>query len=56
MPPSSVTTAWSSSPTVAAMDRVTGATLSDVQRSGAVQLWPHLHATDAMFVQLLTTR
>ncbi len=41
-------------PTGDVLDRVAGAAVPGARRGDAVQLWPHLHATDAMFVQLLT--
>ena len=35
---------------------ITRGPLVGAQRGTAVQLWPHRHATDAMFLQLLTRR
>ena len=39
--------------TKAVLDGVTGAAL-ELPDAEHVQLWPHLHGTDAMFIQLLT--
>jgi 16S rRNA (cytosine967-C5)-methyltransferase len=36
------------------LDAVTAAPL-DLPDATHVQLWPHRHGTDAMFIQLLTT-
>ena len=36
------------------LDRVTKAPLDARAGRGAVQLWPHRHGTDAMFIQLLS--
>ncbi len=33
---------------------ITSGPLTGARRGTAAQLWPHRHATDAMFVQLLT--
>ncbi|MGN6446581.1 RsmB/NOP family class I SAM-dependent RNA methyltransferase [Amnibacterium sp.] len=41
-------------PTAPVVDAITGHRLQDAERGTAVQLWPHRHGTDAMFVQLLT--
>ncbi|MDH2444344.1 transcription antitermination factor NusB [Amnibacterium sp. CER49] len=41
--------------TAEVLDGITGGRLDAARRGTAVQLWPHLHGTDAMFVQLLTS-
>ncbi|WP_375400242.1 RsmB/NOP family class I SAM-dependent RNA methyltransferase [uncultured Amnibacterium sp.] len=43
-------------PTADALDALGGPPAPATARGTAVQLWPHRHATDAMFVQLLTLR
>jgi 16S rRNA (cytosine967-C5)-methyltransferase len=39
--------------TPAVLDRVARVVVPHTRRGTAVQLWTHLHGTDAMFVQLL---
>jgi 16S rRNA (cytosine967-C5)-methyltransferase len=41
-------------PTAPVIDALSGRRLENAERGTAVQLWPHRHGTDAMFVQLLT--
>lgn len=41
-------------PTTPVLDAISGHRLADAERGTASQLWPHRHATDAMFIQLLT--
>lgn len=41
-------------PTADALEALGGPSAPTTARGTAVQLWPHRHATDAMFVQLLT--
>ncbi|WP_375405819.1 RsmB/NOP family class I SAM-dependent RNA methyltransferase [uncultured Amnibacterium sp.] len=43
-------------PTAPIVDAVSDRRLQDAERGTAVQLWPHRHGTDAMFIQLLTLR
>jgi 16S rRNA (cytosine967-C5)-methyltransferase len=40
--------------TTEVLGRITSGPLAGARRGTAAQLWPHRHATDAMFVQLLT--
>lgn len=41
-------------PTASVLESLGGPPVQTAARGTAVQLWPHRHATDAMFVQLLT--
>jgi 16S rRNA (cytosine967-C5)-methyltransferase len=41
--------------TPAALAQVLGVEIPGCRRGTAVQLWTHRHATDSMFMQLLTT-
>ncbi|MFD1720969.1 RsmB/NOP family class I SAM-dependent RNA methyltransferase [Amnibacterium endophyticum] len=43
-------------PTTEVLERLAGVPLPGARRGTAAQLWPHRHATDAMFVQLLEAR
>ncbi|MGN6744002.1 MAG: RsmB/NOP family class I SAM-dependent RNA methyltransferase [Amnibacterium sp.] len=57
-----IAAALAAHPDLAALDtaevlgRITAAPLTGARRGMAVQLWPHRHATDAMFLQLLARR